>query len=65
MKRALVCSAACLLTLIVAPAFASGPLPVPVPPHAVPSPEVDAGLVSLLMVGAAALATYWRKRTSH
>jgi hypothetical protein len=30
--------------------------------HAAPAPEADVGLAGLVMVGMAALATYWRKR---
>jgi hypothetical protein len=32
--------------------------------RAVPAPEADVGLVSLVMVGAAALTIYWRKRNT-
>jgi hypothetical protein len=36
----------------------------PPPPHRVPAPELDMGLLSFIMVGGAASLAYWRKRKS-
>jgi hypothetical protein len=40
------------------------PPPPPPPHHVVPAPELDVGVPSFIMVGAAASLAYWRKRNS-
>jgi len=68
MARTVLIGGVCLLALSVVPAFAQSPTSSaavhPVPVRAVPAPQADVGLVSLIMVGTAALAISWRKRNS-
>ncbi len=57
MTKAIFASVACFVLLTIAPAVAR-----PTIWRVVPAPEVDAGLLALVMVGGVAFLTYWRKR---
>jgi hypothetical protein len=77
MTRKTFAAAACLFVLWFLPQTAVAQLPPPPPPplggpppppplggKPVPAPELDVGLLSFIMVGAAASLAYWRKRNS-
>ena len=61
MTRNIFTNVACFLLLSIAPAAAQVSSALK---HKVPAPEVDAGLLALVMVGGVAFLTYWRKRRS-
>jgi len=63
MTRNIFANVACFLLLSIAPVAAQVSSVVSLK-HKVPAPEVDAGLLALVMVGGAAFLTYWRKRRS-
>src|SRR5208283_2556670 len=69
MARTVLMGGVCLLALSVVPAFAqttstAAVHAAPTPIRTAPAPKADVGLISLVMVGTAALAIYWRKRNS-
>jgi len=64
MTRNIFTNVACFLLLSIAPAAAqvsSVVSSVVSLKHKVPAPEVDAGLLALVMFGEVAFLTYWRK----
>ena len=60
MSRGTLVGAACLFVLWVQPLAAVADKK----HHVVPAPELDVGLLSFIMVAAAAGLSYWRKRNS-
>jgi hypothetical protein len=59
MSRGMLACAMCFLALYIQPLAA-----VAKTKHVAPAPELDVGLLSFVMVAAAAGLTYWRKRSS-
>ena len=60
MSRGILACAVCFLALYIEPlAAVAGPKH-----HPAPAPELDVGLLSFVMIAAAAGLTYWRKRNS-
>jgi hypothetical protein len=57
MSRGMLACAMCFLALYIEPLAA-----VAKTKHTTPAPEMDVGLLSFIMVAAAAGLTYWRKR---
>jgi drug/metabolite transporter (DMT)-like permease len=67
MSRNIFASAACFFVVFLPVAAVALCLPLfgcPTPHHVTPAPELDVGLLSLIMVGGAAGLAYWRKRNS-
>jgi hypothetical protein len=61
MSRGILACAVCFLALCIEPLAAVAQLK---HHHPAPAPELDVGLLSFVMIAAAAGLTYWRRRNS-